>query len=265
MSRTIIIQRFILGIIVFTIIFILFRTLNPFPLSTLENNLNSIPWLYSTIGLIFGVISGFIVQHQWHMWDNLLDASQKEINAIRQLYNLSKHFPEKLKLSIQEQIITYLDLLIRELWKNIDKGVRSKKIEATIFELENTLYTEMEHLPKRSETAVKLFGEIITNREYRLRFGAYHMPDTLRWFIVYITGTMIILAFFIRIDNVFLDYIFTFSIALLSYAVYVIIDDLDHPYRPGNWHLSTKSYNKLLEEIQENALLEEQTNVAPRS
>jgi len=33
--------------------------------------------------------------------------------------------------------------------------------------------------------------------------------------------------------------------------VYLLIDDLDHPYRPGQWHLSTEVYKKVLAEIKQ--------------
>lgn len=249
---SLIFKKIIVVVILFTLLFSLFRILNPFPLAVLERNLNSIPWLYSTIGLIFSVISGFIIQHRWHMWDNLLDASQKEIDAIRQLYLLSRHFPSALRQRVQNEICEYLELLIHEVWHNVDKGIRSQKIENSIFQLENTIYTALEDMPKRSGSALTLLGSIIENREYRLRFSAHHLPVTLRGFLIYITVTMIILSFFIRIDNLFLDYIFTFSIAMLSLSIYMIIDDLDHPYRPGNWHLTTDDYSKLLDEIKKN-------------
>jgi len=47
----------------------------------------------------------------------------------------------------------------------------------------------------------------------------------------------------------FYDYLFTSIIALLAYGIYLLIDDLDNPYRPGQWHLSMKVYKNVLQEI----------------
>lgn len=240
--------RIITAILLFTIIFLLFRFSSPFPSHELARNINGIPWLYSTIGLIFSIISGFIIQNQWKLWESLQDSTQKEINALRQLHLLSRHFPEKLRFKIKDEI-NYLNELIKERRKNVDRGIRSEKIEGAIFKLENTIYSTIEEMPKGEEIALKLLSQIIENREYRIKFSSTHLPLPLKGFMIYITTSVIILSFFVWIDNIILDYIFTLTIALLSYIIYIIIDDLDHPYNPGNWHIATSDFQKLLSDI----------------
>ncbi len=62
---------------------------------------------------------------------------------------------------------------------------------------------------------------------------------------------MIILSLLIGVRNPLLDYIFTVSIGVLAYTIYLVIDDLDGPFRPGAWHLSSNEYKILLERIKE--------------
>jgi hypothetical protein len=36
----------------------------------------------------------------------------------------------------------------------------------------------------------------------------------------------------------------------MAYIIYIIIDDLNNPLIPGNWHLTTKDYESLLKQIE---------------
>ena len=77
------------------------------------------------------------------------------------------------------------------------------------------------------------------------------MPIILKRIVFLADILLIILSLFIAVNNVYLDYIFTASIGLLAFALILVIDDLDNPFRPGTWHLTTKGYRSLLEELSE--------------
>ena len=60
---------------------------------------------------------------------------------------------------------------------------------------------------------------------------------------------LILLSLFIAVNNISLDYLFTASIGLLAFTLLLVVDDLDNPFRPGAWHLTTEGYEKLLGEL----------------
>lgn len=66
------------------------------------------------------------------------------------------------------------------------------------------------------------------------------MPTMLKAMMGFADGLVIILSLFIGVKHLWLDFLFTFSIALLAYAVYLVLDDLDYPLRPGIWHPTAK-------------------------
>jgi hypothetical protein len=86
-------------------------------------------------------------------------------------------------------------------------------------------------------------------RNNRLRHGLSHVPSLLRFTISTATFLLIVLSFFVAVANPILDYVFTLSIGLLAFLIAMVIEDLDHPYRPGNWHLNKNIYKKLLAEM----------------
>jgi hypothetical protein len=78
------------------------------------------------------------------------------------------------------------------------------------------------------------------------------MPTILKRIVVFADGLLILLSLFIAVNNLALDYIFTASIGLLAFTLILVVDDLDNPFRPGAWHLTTKGYEALLEELTSN-------------
>jgi hypothetical protein len=43
--------------------------------------------------------------------------------------------------------------------------------------------------------------------------------------------------------------VFTVSIALLAFSVFLVLDDLDSPLYPGLWHLTPEDYERLLAKL----------------
>ena len=62
---------------------------------------------------------------------------------------------------------------------------------------------------------------------------------------------LIILSLFLAVNNIYIDYVFTAAISLLAFALILVVDDLDNPFRPGAWHLTTDGYVSLLKELKQ--------------
>ena len=90
---------------------------------------------------------------------------------------------------------------------------------------------------------------IQTNRNDRLHYSSGGVPVLLYFVISVATFLVIVLSLFIAVPNVMLDYLFTVSVALLAFSILMVIEDLNHPYRPGSWHLKKDKYKKLYEFI----------------
>jgi len=74
---------------------------------------------------------------------------------------------------------------------------------------------------------------------------AFWLKNTL----IFADVLLIFLSLFIGVKNPWIDYIFTLSIGVLAYTIYIVIDDLDNPFRPGAWHLTPQDYKMLLGDI----------------
>lgn len=200
--------------------------------------------------MIFSIISGFVIQSKWNTWNELLDATHGEVTSLLQLQNLSHHFPKKIQSDITEKIINYLQLIIEESDSNMNLGQRSDQVDTAALELEETIFNiDYSEHPQIGSLAFDLVRTCMEYREKRLQNFAHQLPVGVKFFLIATMVSTIATSLFIGVTSLAYDYLFTSLIALLAYGIYLLIDDLDHPYRPGQWHLSTKDYKKLLEKI----------------
>lgn len=249
--------RSIIYLIVFTVLFIGIRQIPGMSLNSLTSTSEGIGWLYSEIGLIFGVLAAFTIQSQAKKWDDLLSSIRQEIINLRRLFWLSYHLPpdvaKKLQLSIQE----YLGLITNEGWKKIDNGSRSENIENSIHFLQEVVFNLPKNTPEYSSTATAIIRGIFESREERIFQSSKRTPLLLKVTIYSGATLMIVLSYFIGVSNFWIDYLFTGSIFLLTVLIVMVIEDLEHPYRPGHWHITQDPYRKLLKEVAGNNFVKE--------
>lgn len=250
-GRTIII-KLVTFFVIFNILFFSIRLFNLLPQGKLDENNSSLPWLFSAIELIFSIISGFVIQSKWGTWNTLIDATHEEVNSLRELYVLSYHFPEPIHEKVKEKICNYLTLLLQEAKRKHTLEERSEQVDRAIYELEETIFSidYTEH-PNIGSMAFDLVRKCMECREKRLQNILHKLPLGVKVFIIFATFSSIFTSLFIGVTSLVYDYIFTSLIGLLAFGVYLLIDDLDNPYRPGPWHLSTSVYKKVLLEIKQ--------------
>lgn len=248
LARTLIVKLLIF-VIIFSLIFFVLKSLSIFHPTKLTGDLDSIPWLFSAISLIFSIISGFVIQSKWETWNGLIDATRGELSSFRQLSIMAHHFPKSVEKAIRDQISVYLELVIDESNKQLDMGKRSEAVDAALYTMEDTLFNARKKYPESGLMGFDILARCMTYRERRLQNSAHKLPLGVRIFVVSATIAVIFSSLFIGVEAIVYDYVLTLMIGLLSYGIYLLIDDLDHPYRPGDWHLKADEYKELLLEI----------------
>jgi len=249
-----ILQKIITFIGGFSSLFYLVRTGDYYSSKILLADLGGIPILYSTIGMIFSIIAAFAIQKEWDNWNNLVEAVKDEVDSLEELWIWTGRLPQNVGKKIKPLIVEYLKVVIREGWQKSERGERSEAAEQTLSLLRNVLLEAPQYDSQAVPNLFPLFGDLLKHRRDRSHFSARHMPGILRYTLMFATGLLIFLPFFIGIKNIWLGYIFTLSIATLAFTVYSVVTDLDYPLRPGGWHLTTKDYEDLLRRIEINPL-----------
>lgn len=242
-------KKLIPFVIVFGAIFYFVRTNSLYNARLLLSNIDGTPYLYAVVGTVFGVLAAFAIQKEWEEWNALTDAVRGEVDGLEKLYLWSSNFPEKIRNPIHANIKQYLELIIKEGWQYSAKGEKSKEVEDVIAALNNNIYCIFDEAPQLMPTSFALLSIILNNRSARLQHSSEHMPPLLKNTLQFAAFLLIGLSMFIAIRDIELAFLFTASIASLSYAIFLVLRDLDNPLKPGNWHITTDDYKALLKKI----------------
>ena len=209
---------------------------------------NGLAGFYSVDGIIFGLILAFVIQREWETWTKLSESVRTEIDSIREMWKWSNYAEESLREEAHAHLERYLQLIISE-WNDSREHKRSDIVDRELDGLRGILIAMSLSVGSLAEPLRNAFINLIEARNQRLNFSNEHMPIILKRIVFLTDILLIILSLFIAVNNVFLDYIFTAAISLLAFAFIIVVDDLDNPFRPGTWHLTTEGYEELLGEL----------------
>jgi hypothetical protein len=212
-------------------------------------DLGGVPWLYASIGTLFSILAGFIIQKEWENWNSLVDAVGSEVNTLREMWLWSRYLPTEIGDIFHDSIKSYLEEMSDSGLYKSEQKITSNRIEESISKLNATMFDMFNNQPKIATNAFAFFTKLIEQRAQRIRYSSHHIPRSIKGIIFFASILMICLSMFIGVKNIWLDYIFTMSVSMLACVIFLVIDDLDHPLVPGGWHLTTSLYSKLLKEI----------------
>jgi len=171
-----------------------------------------------------------------------------EIDTIREMWEWSSYAEDGLREEAHRHLEGYLRLIISE-WDKGEKGKRSPKVDAELSGLRGLLTRMSLSMGGLGGQLQGAFANLIRARDERLNFSNEHMPGILKRITVFADILLILLSLFIAVNNIYLDYLFTVSIGLLAFSLILVVDDLDNPFRPGAWHLTTEGYETLLKNL----------------
>ncbi len=208
-----------------------------FAINFSETDLVILVGMYSMMGFIFSVVSGFVIQSKWHVWDKLIESSHGEITTLRQLQLISRHLPIKSGEQLRRRIRTYIEAVIRRGWINTNANQDATKaledLEIEAFEDGVQVYEQV--------------GKLLHWKEQRDNYSRRSMPSQLRWFLRSCFLVIAGMSLLFTVESVNWGLLFSGSVATLAFFLHLLVDDLDHPYKPGGWHFSSKEYEQLLD------------------
>ena len=236
--------------VAFTLVFYWIHASGQYNTRVVLADLGGLPGLYQSLVMLFSILSGFVIQKEWENWNSLVDSVKAEVDSLGEFWLWSLHLSEKYKDRFIAGIKYYLQEMSQDGLNKTERGEHSDAIEKSFNEIQDAMFEMSQSDSHLMPTTFSFFGKIIEARTSRIRYSLHHIPQTLHRTLLFSTMLVIVLCLFIGIKDIWLDYSFTMAIALSAYVIYIVIDDLDHPLVPGNWHLTTRDYERLLKRIE---------------
>lgn len=241
--------KVILFVTVFSLVFYGLHESDFYNTRVILADLGGIPWLYASIGTLFSILAGFIIQKEWENWNSLVDAVNGEVNTLREIWLWSRYLPADISSVFHNSIKSYLEEMSDNGLNKSEQEITSNRIEESMSDLNAVMFQMFKSQPDMAANTFTFFTKLIEKRTERIRFSSHHVPASIKRIILLSTALMICLSLFIGVKNIWLDYTYTMSVSMLAYVIYLVIDDLDHPLIPGGWHLTASAYKKLLDRI----------------
>jgi hypothetical protein len=242
-----IIKRTFYFLVPFSVVFWLIH--EKFESAISRSTQNGLAGFYSADGIIFGLIVAFVIQREWEIWTNLSEAVRREIDAVREMWKWSAYAEKSLSEEAHRHLEQYLILIVLE-WHKGRETQRTERVDTELDNLRSMLVKMSVSMGRISNQPLSAFNNLVKARNQRLNFSKEHMPTILKRIVVFADALLIFLSLFIAVNNITLDYIFTAAIGLLAFTLILVVDDLDNPFRPGTWHLTTEGYEALLKELE---------------
>ncbi len=234
----------------FAAVYYFFRTSDFYTMRILASDLGGAQWLYSLAGSIYGMITAFVINQQWGQWNHLADSVKGEVDALDRLHRWANNFPDPIKEKVQGRVVKYLHLMIREGLHLSESGIRSQAVEDALNQIERSIFEMFDTNPDLVPTSFSIFSDILQARTDRIKYSTHRVPDILRFTLFFAALILIGLSLFISGKNIPISYVFTASVATLVYIIFLVIDDLNNPLKPGAWYITSKDYKELLEKIE---------------
>ncbi len=242
-------KKIIIFLIIFSFVFYFVRTNQEYSSRILVLNIGGVAALFGAVSTIFGLLAAFAIQKEWEMWNALADAVNGEVDSLEKLYLWSTHFPEKIKQQFHENIKLYTELVVK-FWHATERGEKTPEVTRVLETLNDNIYSIFNEEPRLMPTTFTLFSNLLQRRSDRIEGSMRRMPHILKNTLQYASFLLIFLSMFVGINNIWLAFLFTASIASLAFSIFVVLIDLDNPLKPGSWHITTSDYESLLARIE---------------
>lgn len=144
------------------------------------NDLQGIPWLYSSVTMIFSIVAAFTIQKEWGSWNDLLDSVKSEVGTLNRLLLWSENFPEKIKDKFRDYIVKYLDTVIHEGLEKDTPNKNNDGDENNLLLLHSTLFEISEKKPELISTSFAIITDAIKHRENRIYHSTHQMPKAIK-------------------------------------------------------------------------------------
>ena len=208
--------------------------------------------IFSVIGITFAVLLAFVAMLAWQDFNKAKAASYAEASSVLDVYNASVGFADPEASLMRDNIVGYLETVVRVEWPAQAEG--------------RTVARGTAYLDKLNRTAVGLkpagvadgnlhalllrsFTRLGDARQERLLAAETTIPAVV-WVVTLVGGGLTIaFASFLGVPSLGMHLVMSAALAISGTLVLILIIALSNPFR-GDFRVSTQPYDQVLAQIQ---------------
>lgn len=189
--------------------------------------------IFSTLGVTYAVLLGFVVVVTWQGFDRSRLNAEKEANCLLAMYMGTESYAEPFKHEIRAFLQKYAKIVINDEWKAIGRGEESKEANLAVDKI-SKLYAA--YLSKNKtdeiffESSVNKLNDLYELRSNRI-LDAKTGVHSILWFVLISGGVItVVFSFFFGSENLKSQIVMTVLLAVLIALILFTIMELDYPF-----------------------------------
>jgi hypothetical protein len=208
--------------------------------------------ILSVIGVTFAVLLAFVAMLAWEHFNEAKAASYAEAGFVLDVYNVSVGFAETARSVMRDDIIGYVETVVRVEWPAQAKGLTVDRGSAYLQKLNSTAIGlkpagvadgNLQALLLRSLT------RLWDARQQRLLAGDTTIPAVV-WIVTLVGGGLTIaFASLLGVPILGMHLAMSAALAISGALVLILIIALSNPFR-GDFRVSTRPFDQVLAQIQ---------------
>lgn len=218
---------------------------------------------FSVFGVIYAVITGFLLFDILTSYNSLLYTMRDELNAIQDVRDFVLYIQEQSSVAsrIRRNLTKYVDRIVEEEWDNMRQNHDPLKADTSpaLYQVMHAV-NEIKVRDQNDSIAVTHLMDIVANlttfRTKRWEFASDILSPALKFLMMFLSVVLVVGFILFHVDNIWLDLFMVFAITVATHLVYQVIADLNTPFK-GLWSIDKAPFEALRDKFLEENRLED--------
>jgi hypothetical protein len=208
-------------------------------------------YIYAVLGVIYGVLLGFVVITVWEEYTEAGRNLNMETSHIINLYRNANSFPDSTKVKMQTAVVNYLNDMIDHEWKAMEDLQISEEAKRSYLNIWSVLqkYKPADTYENNWYAAsVKEINRLAETRRLRID-SIYYDIHPFMWAVLFFGAFITIgFSFLFGTKNKMIHLIMVLCLSATICLVLILIEALVHPFS-GLIHLTPESFIMALKQL----------------
>jgi len=251
--------RFLVVVACVTVVLLLTRVVRRrVPFGVLEANNEFAGFMYSMIGLVYGVYLAFTIIAVWEQFSAAEEVTTAEATHLSALWRDAQALRVEDRTAIQQQLLSYTDSVVHDEWSTmaLDRGP-APKTSAIYEELWNRYYGVQIDADNPVQTAfyqemIRRLNDLGLLRRRRLLAASSELPP-LMW-VLLVTGGVVTVLFSLVFGtrHAWMQYLVVGVVTSLVTFSILLVDAMQYPFS-GDVSIRPEAYQSVVLSMKERA------------
>ena len=207
---------------------------------------------FTVFGVMYAIVVGFLLATVLTRYGSLAQAIESELNAIECIRDFLTFFDESqagTTRAIRTALHEYVQSIADVEWRAMSEP--ATKVNSDTSEQLYELMRQCRHLTAESENEHLALSAIVDNvseitkmRTRRICLANEQLPPRLRLLVLFMSVVLAIGFAVMGVANIWIHGLMLVSIAGCVHLLYMVLDDLDHPFY-GVWNIDKSALDEL--------------------